>query len=308
MATVELILLGPLILLLGLGVVAAGVLACIFGGRRLRRAILAAFALIPVAVVVLGFGWFFVAEDSGSDSEAERVSRIEGVSAPAPASELVLIAAAEPVETPVEPDNDQPPVVVEDEVSGIDSTPEADLPDWVNEVPQTTGGAHYRVVTAGPYATLRECGEALDEAFSQAVAEYVDQYVPHGDRRLLSVSPGFMREHIVVAEHLGQESRSFGPLAEDQTMYTLYNLLRFDEQVQTRLAAKARQATRQSRLAYGGFGLGSLLALLTTAFAYLRIDTMTEGKYKGRLRAGATAVVASLVAGGLVLSQLVALG
>lgn len=184
----------------------------------------------------------------------------------------------------------------------------ASVPPWLQQSPRQTAKVQRVVIEAGPYATVKECRNEIDEKLLAAAADYLDEQVLYGDRRLLEISLGMIRREVVADDYLKSETKNFGPLADDQEMYTLYNLLEFNEGVNEQFARLARQATIGSRLTYAGFGLVGLLVLVTTVFGYLRLDAMTGGQYKRFLQWGVVSVVIAVAAGGWLLTQIVALG
>lgn len=290
----------------------------VVGGPKLRRGLRIAgawtFGLFVIAAA-LGNARLFTASESWPESGSLEVDvHYGGRRSPSNSVDIsygrrpkdMSVPAALP-EDPA-PDNaavSSPPV----EVTAEEPTPPpADQPAWVTNPPASTAKVHRELIEVGPFATDKECRTAMDVRLELASAEYLDSWVEHGNSQLLSISPTFMRKHVVTDQYMRTETRSFGPLADDQTMYTLYHLLEFDQAVNDRLAAMTREKVMQSRLAYAGFGLGSLMALLTAAFGYLRLDALTDGKYKRRLQWSAGGVVAAVAAGGWLLSQLVVLG
>ncbi len=178
------------------------------------------------------------------------------------------------------------------------------LPTWVSNPPAHSASIHRRLIEAGPFATDLECRREIDRRLVEAAADYLETQVDYGNRQLLDVTPQFMREHVVVKEHLGTR---FSP-SNNQNMYTLYNLLEFDAWDHQTLTKMAREAATKSRLIYAGFGMGSLLVLLTSVFGYLRLDAATEGKYRRRLQAGVAGVLAAIAGGGWLLGQYLVLG
>lgn len=202
--------------------------------------------------------------------------------------------------------------LADEELAVADAVPHAvevstktDLPDWVSDPPASTAEVYRRVLEAGPWSTDLECQNDMDEQLTEAAAAYLVERIPHGNRQLVNISPQFMRKNVVADTYLKSKE---SPALDGQKMHTLYHLLEFDQRVDAELADQARQATIESRLIYAGFSLASLLALVTAGFGYLRLDAVTDGKYKRRLQAGVGGVVVVVAAAGWLLSEMVVLG
>jgi hypothetical protein len=115
----------------------------------------------------------------------------------------------------------------------------------------------------------------------------------------------YLRASVVADEHVEPTRHEFGGVTQE--MYQVYRLLEFDEADRDYFAALSRNTKVARRLTYAGFGLASVLILLSTAFGYLRIDQATAGQYRRRLQLVTTGVILSLVGGAAVFVRLVPL-
>jgi hypothetical protein len=191
--------------------------------------------------------------------------------------------------------------------SGTVATPEP--PDWVNAEPGLAsvefepgsfGDVYQMTAKVGPYSTREECDEAQPAVLQEVVAEYAERYVGPGTTRGVRFSPEFLQQTV---GEVWEEKRmhDFGPGMGKRPMIQRYVLLRFDSEVNHQLKQQLRRAVIDRRLRYTGVGLAALLASLGLAFAYLKTNLATGGRYRGRLRAAVLVVILGAVAAHLLI-------
>ncbi|MDH3719810.1 MAG: hypothetical protein OES79_16940, partial [Planctomycetota bacterium] len=130
----------------------------------------------------------------------------------------------------------------------------------------------------------------------KAVTAYLSENIEHGKGHDVSVPPELMRDLVVVDEHVETRRHSFGD------MHQIHQRLRFGREAHDQLWAWARESVVQQRLRNAGLGLGAVLLSLLTVFGYLRIDNVTEGRYRRRLGWSAATLCGLLVTGMAMLS------
>ena len=161
-------------------------------------------------------------------------------------------------------------------------------PAWVDAEPGMVGEVYRMTAMVGPFATRQECDEAQPDALREVAADYLDKYVGPAPPYSVRVSPEFLQEKVVTETWEEERMTDFGPGIGTRPMIRRYVLLEFTKEVQNELK-------RQQRLWYTGYGLAGVLAVLGLAFAYLKINLATGGRYRGRLRAAAVAVILAAV-------------
>jgi hypothetical protein len=161
--------------------------------------------------------------------------------------------------------------------------------------PQLEGGVYRLAIASDPRDDVADCYKSLDKKLEEAADDYVARLTNHPQVRVRLPLP-YVLEH--VKRDQWQEARAFEFAGEAKTMYVVHALLEFDDQDRAHLRALETDALRRQRLWQTGLGAGLLLAVLGTAFGYLKLDTLTKGYYSGRLKLAAAAVVAAVAAAG----------
>jgi len=180
-------------------------------------------------------------------------------------------------------------------VKPADTAP-IEKPEWVDVPPGPVDGVYQTTVTVGPYTTRQECDDALPRELSRATADYVETYLDTRAGRRVSLSPEFLREHVVKAEWEEPIQASVGPMIQ------VHALLKYDGPVNARLKEEWRRTIISSRIMYAGAGLLAVMGALLALFAFLKIDLITKGAYRGRLKLAALAGILILVVGVLLLT------
>ncbi len=169
----------------------------------------------------------------------------------------------------------------------------ASRPEWVGASPRRTQDGYQVSVATDPFATPLECQRQLPEVVRQAVAQYVALYL--GDEALaaqIELPLEFLLREVVRAQWEEAYESSVGP------MVRLHALLVFDGKCNARIDEAAHQRLVQHRVGRLGLILAGVLALLAAAWAYLRLDLATGGRYRWRLRLAAGAAILGVVAAG----------
>ena len=87
------------------------------------------------------------------------------------------------------------------------------------------------------------------------------------------------------------EIREFDQLGP---MRTQHLLLKFDRSYQHQIDDRWEESIVAQRLGATGLATGGLLGLLATAFGYLKMNALTSGRYRGRLRLAAVGAIVGL--------------
>jgi len=318
-------------LLIVFAVVAVGVVGLIATVVLISRSKSAWIPLTMLGLLglfgAMGAMLFFVRagslEEVGIDTRvrralAEEEARFETEVRRSPSSDRSGLKDSVVFETPSDANESLPPATAVDgaepESTGS-SEPPADAvaagpsaaPPWINDSLNDDGLGYQRVITAGPFPDRVACDRELDLLLVSAARDFAERRFGFPNREMFDVDAGYLRDR-VVADHWERRTiHSFGPGAENQTMYQVYLLLDFDAEDQRELAGVARKTLVQGRLWYAGFALTAALALLTTALGYLRVNTATGGQYKGRLKLAAGGVILAVAVAGAVLADFVPL-
>lgn len=154
-------------------------------------------------------------------------------------------------------------------------------------LPFEHGGILYVLVTTPPHRSAQHAKNDLDQLMLEAAAARYSAAM-HSPRVefWFPLDPEFVRTQLLVP---GGERIVSGEAGQPD--YVGHALLKFDEAFERRLRA-VRVASRSMQIVVAG---GTALALLSVAFAFLRLDRATRGLYTGRLQTW------SIVAGAVVI-------
>lgn len=148
-------------------------------------------------------------------------------------------------------------------------------------------------VATDPFATPLECERQLPDVLRQAVAQYAALYL--GDETAgarVELSPEFVRSEVLKAQWEEAFQSSVGP------MVRLHALLLFDREANARIEEAYHRHLVQHRVEYLAVIVAGILVVLGVAWAYLRVDLATGGRYRWRLRLVAAAALLSVAATG----------
>jgi len=170
----------------------------------------------------------------------------------------------------------------------------AQRPAWVDQPLGKQGSVYRTRIAVGPYKTRQECDREIVKEALQAARSVIDRQVGSSnqisDRSLQPYlfSPRILKEEW--EEHKESDTAAVGE------MIYLHALLEFDERSWRELARMQHEREITQRLEKVGVGAGLLLALVGTAFGYLKVDTITRGYYTRRLQLAAGAVILGIAA------------
>lgn len=177
-----------------------------------------------------------------------------------------------------------------DPLSGL-SAASAKRPAWVDSPPSITANAYEVAVKAGPWKTPIECQQALDEEIAAAVDRYVAWRIGEDACEQVTLPADYARQHLVKDQWLEKINTSLGE------MYNLHALLAFDRQVEGKLRDTWNETVAKARLVLAAVVLAGAVLLLSVVYGYLKIDLVTGGAYRRRLRLAAAAVLALVAVG-----------
>ena len=174
---------------------------------------------------------------------------------------------------------------------------EAERPEWVVHPPKRVGNTYRRVVVSGPYSTVDECHQAIEEKLRQAVyqrmaADGADDLAYRGFTPAayegLGIGMDYIYEKICRDEYVENLDASFGPMVQ------VHLLLEFDPPIEQHLSDVWRQYQARHRLGIVAFLASAGLLLLGFIYGLLKVDTWTRGNYSKQLLLGVPVVIIGL--------------
>ncbi len=192
-----------------------------------------------------------------------------------------------------------------EEASAIPLQPESaqePLPSWISAQVNGSDAEHVKIVSAGPYLSVQECQEALDEELRRATDEFVGKYLgdPRAARRL-AIDIDYINQHLRNKE---RTYLSIRPSAySGALMHTLYAELRFDDQFRSELASRWEDELARRRLTRLAIVAAGVLGLLLVSHGYFRIQWATGGRYTARLQLVAAGMILTLVTAGVLVAR-----
>jgi hypothetical protein len=235
-----------------------------------------------------------VAEVAESDAAAEAPAE-DVAQAPAETSEAFEEAAADHRRA-----EDNREIHVEEEAAANAASAWAahenlPKPDWIVNPPKLVGEVRRVVVQAGPYGTLPECHDKLQEEMSKVVLRRIEELVQvaHG-QRYAYVPPwlGEMRlGHDYITRELLSDDYVETGLASYGETYTAWGLLEFNAEQDKRLLEAWEGYARRDGIGIT-IGLSALvLSVLGLVYGLIKVDTWTRGYYTKRLFLGVPAAI-----------------
>ena len=177
-------------------------------------------------------------------------------------------------EPETEPFVSEPPKVDPDSVRTLSVEPgvrpllPADRPGWVGALPDYSSPQHRLYIGSMPTTDERDADEALDEPLIAAVRNYIDQEVVNelGASSKMPIDAAFIRRNLIddSAGYVGELSTSQG------SMYQKWVTVRVTPEQRELFSKWHTEAAQRTRLASLGFGLVSVLALVSLTHMVLR--------------------------------------
>jgi hypothetical protein len=160
-----------------------------------------------------------------------------------------------------------------------------DRPEWVDQ-PSGLHGTIYRAsIKSGLFVTVNECDRALQSKVRAAIGDYLDHLLGTDAADRISIDAALLRRVQKGAYRETVTSSKVGPMQQ------VHALLEFDDAVRSDLSQRWHTALANDRLHRAALAGGILLSLLAVAFGYLKLDLLTSGQARGRLRFAAVAAI-----------------
>lgn len=163
-------------------------------------------------------------------------------------------------------------------------------PPWVDGRAERVDGEYHFPIRVGPYTTPLECEQGLLAAVNQAVDEYVALYLGEAARGRVRLPRAFIEERLI-RERWYENRPILVTNTEQADMTVLHALLVFDSSTNDYLKSLWRSLLSLYRVGIFVAGFAGVLWLLTVAWSYLKLDQLSAGRYRGRLRAAAVIAV-----------------
>jgi hypothetical protein len=154
------------------------------------------------------------------------------------------------------------------------------------------------VVSSGPYQTLDECYQELENEMRSVVAKRIAELATT-DTGLTVATPQLDRVHVGV-DHILRELcvDEYHETVESSVgdMKKAYALLSFTAPQDEWLLDRWKDSTRNDRLAAIGALSGLMVGGVACLYGLLKVDTWTRGYYTKRLFIGVPAAIIGLIA------------
>lgn len=167
--------------------------------------------------------------------------------------------------------------------------------------PITIGSGEGWEVVVGPYQTREECHHELNKQLEKAVNTYVDGYLNRpGHAGLVRFNAEFIQSEYLqspIQEQIIESSVG--------QMRQLTAVMKFEQSLTEEIDRRWRAAQVTSRLLQAALISGGVLLMLTTLFAYLKLDDTTLGAYTVHLKCAAATVIVSLALAGMFIARFI---
>jgi hypothetical protein len=173
----------------------------------------------------------------------------------------------------------------------------AALPAWVRQGRVENGSNTLLVLKSQQFATVEEAErQVLDEAVRQVRLDFHQEYPDEG---AWTVPMELVRNQAIRQRYVQPISRQSGNVTFD--VHRVYLQVELSPALRGELYPVWRRQIVAGRLWTLGSLLGVVTLVLGTSAAYLRLDSLTRGLYRGRLKLAAASLI---VAGGVAAATL----
>ncbi len=174
-------------------------------------------------------------------------------------------------------------------VQDVHTISQTDPPAWVEAGPKMVGDEYWMPIKVGPYESPLENELELLKATQAAVGEYAELYLSESIAKTVQLPEDILRQLIRMRWEKIVPLEAGGTVHK---MVELHALVAITGAVREQIKASSTHAVSIARLRSFGMGLGGVLGLLAIAYAGLKIDEKTRGRYRGKLGlAGLMAIV-----------------
>jgi hypothetical protein len=212
---------------------------------------------------------------------------------------------------PTDPSENQPPAPAPrspETTAQQEPAPPDDRPEWVDWEPgelHKVGSACQMAISVGPYSSRLECDQKLPDELHAAMRKYTAARVGPAASARVRLPLEYLRSHVIRTEWEEQTQVLITPRGQIPEKYVrmtqLHVLLQFDHQVNTLIEQEWDNVVARERIAVAGVSTAVVLLLLGLVYAWLKIDLSTGGRYRGRLRLAAAALLVVMVVAGFAL-------
>ncbi len=170
-------------------------------------------------------------------------------------------------------------------------------PDWVIHPPGIVGNVRKFVVHAGPYKTLEECHQQLEQQMRDVVQSRIGELTATAAQQSnvypnlfqLGIGTDYILRELCTEEFVEVKEFDFGD------MLTAHALMEFTQAQDSLLVDRWTAFARRASVARTTAGAGLVVGCLALAFGLLKVDTWTRGYYTKRLFLGVPAAIIAVV-------------
>jgi hypothetical protein len=163
-------------------------------------------------------------------------------------------------------------------------------PAWIDRAAHRQGTVYQVTVKSGLFVTAAECQRDIEPKLRSAIIDYLDEYLSPDAETKVAVDHELLdklrKDSYLETVH----SATVGPMRQ------LHVLLEFDGTARQEFDRRWQQSMVATRLRKLALGCGIVLGLLGVAVAYLKLDLLTSGQYRGRLKLGAAGAILLVMA------------
>ncbi len=164
-------------------------------------------------------------------------------------------------------------------------------PDWVDQPAGLQGTIYRTTVKSGLFVTPAECQKALAPKIRDAVMHYADEVLGPDAARQVGLDDELI-QRLCKGNYLETvTSATVGPMQQ------AHALLEFDGEARGELNRRFQATVVADRLGRVAITTGIVLGLLAVACGYLKLDILTSGQMRGRLRFAAVVAILLVATG-----------